>query len=539
MMPVIPAPDAPQPRQHKRSMQALALTLVLALPVAFLAWGSYLLTPLGLAPDSTRGEVVSEDLDQAQTEARLAAEQAAAEAARAERQAAQSISVPAYDAGAVFTPGPGQSVVSITADDGLAGAARLGEILSASNLAGTFYVNSGLLDLPGYLSLRQAKELALAGHEVGGHTFSHKELVGLDPQEAAREICQDRTNLLAMGFNATNFAYPFASGNDGVERQVAGCGYNSARALGDTLSDGCLQCPPAEDLLPADPYVLKAPAQVESDWTMEDLQSAVLQAPPGGWTILTFHGMCPIECGTINVDEQLVEDFTAWLAGQQAQGRVLVKTVQDVIGGPLRPAVDAPAPRPLAPGENGVRNGHLEESDGPDPRCWTAAGFGNNNRSHSIAAGMEGSRGLQVSITDYRDGDGKHVLAQDLGECSVPVEPGRRYSVRTWYKSDARAQFSLYFRDREGRWHYWTASSLLPQSSEFRQGSWTTPPVPDGATALSFGLGLVSNGTLVTDNYALYDADGAPAPDKGGEHLGEAPAGPGSTTGTEHINHDG
>jgi hypothetical protein len=35
--------------------------------------------------------------------------------------------------------------------------------------------------------------------------------------------------------------------------------------------------------------------------------------------------------------------------------------------------------------------------------------------------------------------------------------------------------------------------------------------LPDGATAVSFGLNLFGNGTLTTDDYAMYDTVGAPA----------------------------
>jgi hypothetical protein len=31
----------------------------------------------------------------------------------------------------------------------------------------------------------------------------------------------------------------------------------------------------------------------------------------------------------------------------------------------------------------------------------------------------------------------------------------------------------------------------------------TTPPTPAGATALSFGIGLASTGTVVTDDYSM------------------------------------
>ena len=191
MSPDIPTPDAP-PRQHKRSMQLLALAVVLALPAAFLAWGSFLLAPLGLGPGIPEGQTVSEDLDRVQAEARLAAEKAAADDARRERDAAIALPVPAYDPNRSFTVAPGQTVVSLSFDDGLAGAARMADILGEARMQGTFYVNSGLLDLPGYLTLRQAKEMADEGHDIGGPPLSHHLTGGRAQPGGPRAIFQER-----------------------------------------------------------------------------------------------------------------------------------------------------------------------------------------------------------------------------------------------------------------------------------------------------------------------------------------------------------
>nr|WP_307859366.1 polysaccharide deacetylase family protein [Arthrobacter sunyaminii] len=55
---------------------------------------------------------------------------------------------------------PGQTVVSLTFDDGVSGAARAAEILNAVDMKGTVYMNSGLLDETGFMALRQAKGVA-------------------------------------------------------------------------------------------------------------------------------------------------------------------------------------------------------------------------------------------------------------------------------------------------------------------------------------------------------------------------------------------
>jgi len=63
----------------------------------------------------------------------------------------------------------------------------------------------------------------------------------------------------------------------------------------------------------------------------------------------------------------------------------------------------------------------------------------------------------------------------------------------------------MYYRSAAGTWTYWESGSVVPASSSYQQISAVTPPVPSGATHLSFGLALPGLGTLTTDDYALLD----------------------------------
>lgn len=506
-----PGPHIPAHRKPKRSLQNLAALLVLALPVSFLLFGGQWLAAAGLGPeDGTRSVVEVRDLE-AEEKMRVAKEEALArEAAAAEREAAAAIPVPAYLPAEPMAITPGQTVVSLTFDDGFSGQAPAAQILSAAGLKGTFYLNSGLLDEAGSLTLRQAKDVALAGHEIGGHTFSHPDIDTLSLDEAKREICLDRENLLSLGFQVTNFAYPFASGA-AVTSLVPECGYNSGRGLGGTYSEGCEGCPTTESLRPDDLTLLKAPRQVERDWLLSDLQEAVLAAEEdGGWVILTFHGLCPYECDWIDVDEQLFSEFTTWLAERTTTHNTVVRTVQEVIGGPKAASVEGPAVLPAPRGENGIKNPGLEQWTDKAPVCWIQAGYGINRPEFIKAPGAQGSVGSRLSMLSYVDGDAKLASAQDLGTCAPAVEAGRRYSLRASYTSDVRTQFSVHYRDATGEWHFWVASPFLDPSSDFAPAEWTTPPVPDGAVAISFGLALSDEGFLVSDDYGLYDAEFAP-----------------------------
>jgi hypothetical protein len=47
---------------------------------------------------------------------------------------------------------------------------------------------------------------------------------------------------------------------------------------------------------------------------------------------------------------------------------------------------------------------------------------------------------------------------------------------------------------------------VLPTSSTYRLGSYTTPALPAGATAISVGLSIINLGSLTMDDFTLVDA---------------------------------
>ncbi len=110
---------------------------------------------------------------------------------------------------------------------------------------------------------------------------------------------------------------------------------------------------------------------------------------------------------------------------------------------------------------------------------------------------------MNLNITGYTSGDAKLLPTFDLGGCAPTVTPGTAYNLGTWYKSTGTTQFALYYRDSAGAWYYWTSSPWFAAASAWTQATWTTPPVPAGATGLSFGLALIANGSLTTDDYSL------------------------------------
>ncbi len=417
------------------------------------------------------------------------------------------------------------TIITLTFDDANADQIPAAAILKSNGLKGTFFTPSGFLNAPGYMTTQEALALQADGNEIGGHTVTHPDLAQMGADEVTRQICNDRVNLTNMGFtNVTNFAYPFASLTPAVETTVAACGYNSARGLGDLESKvpGSAGLGFAETLPPADPYDTKAPDEVDNTWTLTDLQNLVTKAEPGGgWVQVTFHhigtGIDPTSgiADPLTVSTALFTQYVQWLAAEKAAGRIAVQTVQETLGGAVKPVVAGPpAPPPVTAG-NLVKNASMETA-GPVasglPQCWAQGNYGSHTSAFTTVTpghgGTTGTHAEQLVMSAYVSGDAKLVPTLDLGECAPSATPGHTYEMKAWYTSTTTTQFELYYRTGLGTWTYWTASPYFPASTAWAHATWTSPALPVGASAVSMGLNLLGNGTLITDDFELYDSAG-------------------------------
>ncbi|MBP1137098.1 peptidoglycan/xylan/chitin deacetylase (PgdA/CDA1 family) [Arthrobacter sp. PvP023] len=407
----------------------------------------------------------------------------------------------------------GPTVVSLTFDDGNADQLTAAGLLNSYGMKGTFFVPSGFVNNPGYMSVADLQGLQAAGHEIGGHSVTHPDLTTLPADEATRQVCNDRVNLTNWNLRVTSFAYPFAAENATAQSIVRDCGYNSARGLGDIKTRfSCSGCALAENIPPANPYVTAAPDQVDTSWRLADLQTSVTQAEPaGGWVQLTFHHVAASSTDPLNITPTVLNQFLAWLKARPAT--TTVKTVDQVIGGTVKPAVSGPAVPPQPSSGNLVKNSSVETLVSNAPQCWQQGGYGTNTPAFSIVTpGHTGTRAAQLRVTKYVNGDAKWLPSLDLGGCSPTATAGHTYNLGAWYKSTTNTQFALYYRTGLGSWVYWTSSPWFAPATTFQKASWTTPPLPTGASGISFGLNLFSNGTLITDDYELIDTATAPPP---------------------------
>ncbi len=162
----------------------------------------------------------------------------------------------------------------------------------------------------------------------------------------------------------------------------------------------------------------------------------------------------------------------------------------------------APAP----PGVNALVNPSLETagSDG-FPQCWIGAGYGTNTPVWTrVTDAADGTYAQKLELTSRTDGDAK--LIPSLGQRELRAAGDGRastYTLGVSYKSTAPTFFTLYRQDASGAWAYWTQSPYFPASAAYTTGAWTSPAVPAGTVAVTFGLTLDSVGQVTTDRYSM------------------------------------
>ena len=214
------------------------------------------------------------------------------------------------------------SVVSLTFDDGDADNFPVAALLKEQGLHATWYVPSGLVGTPGYMTWDQLQALRAEGHEIGGHSADHMNIGGVDEATLRHQVCDDRQTLLGRGFEPISFAYPFGGYDAEAKAMVRECGYASARAIGAG----------PESVPPADAFTLRAYPYIVNDTTFGKLRRYVsgMREEGGGWLILIFHHVCDA-CDYFAVSPDTLNSFIPWLAEEQAQGRVKVRTVGEIV----------------------------------------------------------------------------------------------------------------------------------------------------------------------------------------------------------------
>jgi len=225
------------------------------------------------------------------------------------------------------------TVVTIQFDDGNADTIQwIDGTLNTHGFPATWYVNSGSIETAGHLTWAQLTSLSTAGNEIASHTVNHVDIKKLKLADARFQVCQDRVNLAAHGFQPESFAYPFGDYNSTVETQVVQyCGDNSARTVTGVNDRRVF----AETTPPLNAFATRTPPDPKRGTTVATIEGYVTSAEQngGGWVQLTFHHICS-SCDAYSITAANMQALLDWLNTQVTTGAVAVKTTEQVIGGP-------------------------------------------------------------------------------------------------------------------------------------------------------------------------------------------------------------
>ncbi|HEY2193844.1 MAG TPA: polysaccharide deacetylase family protein [Actinomycetospora sp.] len=438
---------------------------------------------------------------------------AVAPPAAAPPAAAPPSPAPAAAPAPVAASGPTLPIVSLTFDDGLAGQMQYLQTMQQHGLVGTFFINSGAIGQPNYMTRADLAQIAASGDEIGGHTVSHPNLTEDAPDETARQICDDRATLHSWGFDPVSFAYPFGAASPPVEAAARDCGYASARldrgGVGP-VSATCPDCVPGESVPPRDPYAIRTPPDITTATTLADLEGLVTgaQAAGGGWVPLIFHHEACTTCGNLSTSPALFDQFAGWLADQQRAGTLAVRTVSQVVGGPGGPVHTAPPPAATA-----MPNGDLSQSSTTVPDCWEASGFGQNTADYRWTPPAPGVPATEtVTVSSYTNGDATLLPRLDLGQCTVTATPGVPIHLAAQYRSTVPTQFEVYRRTSTGSWVYWTSSPWVAPAPAWQPVTWDTPPPPPDTEGVAAGLVVGAVGWVQSAAYVQGPVPPPPAP---------------------------
>lgn len=144
---------------------------------------------------------------------------------------------------------PACGPVCLSFDDGTVDHRRAAALLSAHGLTGTFFVITGRLGTPGYLSEADVRSIAAQGHRIASHSVTHRHLTQLNAAELTEELVASRERLEALGQRTVDwFAPPGGVYSRAILDRVLLSGYQIVRTMDWGYAQiplrGCVPCLP-------------------------------------------------------------------------------------------------------------------------------------------------------------------------------------------------------------------------------------------------------------------------------------------------------
>lgn len=200
-----------------------------------------------------------------------------------------------------------EPVLTITFDDGWESVyANALPVMQEYGITSTQYIIPGEFRNPAYLSKAQVHSLQKAGHEIGSHTVSHKNLTEISGEQLAFEIATSK-EMLEKDFGPTkDFASPLGAQND-TSTAVVKKHYRSQR---NTKGDPKVVGP--EDVNTRDNYnqydIIAYTVRLNT--TLADITNLIEYAKANNaWLVLTYHQVDHSKAGYSVTPKQFKEQM--------------------------------------------------------------------------------------------------------------------------------------------------------------------------------------------------------------------------------------
>jgi peptidoglycan/xylan/chitin deacetylase (PgdA/CDA1 family) len=399
--------------------------------------------------------------------------------------------------------------VAFTFDDGPGpNTPAVMQALEALNLKATFFLLGSKLDASAASRQIMRDELA-KGFPVQNHTYDHASLTGastgtqpLTEAQATAELEDASASIVnAGGPKPTLYRPPYGDINAYYDLIAQKLGYRIVMPWGA----------PKANIVDSQDWTGISPAAIAANVTQGYTKNGNFYPGIKDGAIVSMHD--GEDQTTLNMIQALqpIADY------MNANHLCSTDTIRaDATGG----TVPMPAPPEPTTG-NLVQNPSLEtlrpaKSPAGEPQCFQQGGanVAGNAASWTLTSDAHsGAVAERLDVTSWTAGDRKLVLTQRQAEqsCLATVAPGRTYSMWVWYKgnwafsgpSPTKVSIATYYRNAAGSWVFWQSSPLLAPTSAWSLASFTSAPLPAGATAVSFGLAMSGAGTVATDDYTL------------------------------------
>lgn len=383
------------------------------------------------------------------------------------------------------------------------------------NLKGVFFVTGQKMH-NNPAGQQMVRDLVANGFRVENHTYDHRsftgESTGTTPMTEAQvvsELNATTDEMASAGIPApTLYRPPFGDINsfdDNVAQRLGLRVVESWSTLGSAQS-------PGGNIIDSKDWQGASVQQIVDVVTKGRTNSNGTYPAANDKTIVAMHdGQAQSTLNTIDALQPIVD----WMNTKHLCSTNSVRA--DATGGVIAP----PAPQVPSSG-NLVSNPSLEtlrlaNTPASEPVCWQQGGASTSQNTgvwKQTSDAFTGNVAERIDVTNWNAGDRKLVLTQKESEraaCLPAASPGSTYQMWVHYKGDwqyqgagiTKVSVAAYYRNSAGAWVYWTGSPLYPPTSQYSVAYLKTPPLPAGATAVSYGLAIQGVGSLTTDDYFM------------------------------------